>query len=83
MTPTEVAIELQHQQLQNGSRLDVLMKGRILPSFFEQMDFLEANDPAVLSRSEKSYTVSLLGLCINVFITGHSVTYFGPELGQI
>jgi hypothetical protein len=82
-TPTQMAIELAHQQLQNGARLDALMKGKILPSFFEQMDILEANDPAVLSRSEKSYTVSLLSLCIDVFITGHTDAYFGPELRQI
>jgi hypothetical protein len=54
-----------------------------LPSFFEQMDILETNDPAVSSRSAKCCTVSLLGLCINVFITGHTDAYFGPELRQV
>jgi hypothetical protein len=83
MTPTQMAIELQHQQLQNGPRLDALMKEKILPSFFEQMDVLEINDSAVLSRSAKSFTVSLLGLCTNVFISGHTDAYFGPELLQV
>jgi hypothetical protein len=59
------------------------MKDKISPSFFKQMDGLETNDLAVLSRSAKSCTVSLLGLCIDVFITGHTDAYFGPELRQV
>jgi hypothetical protein len=36
MTPTQMVIELQHQQSQKGPCLDALSKEKILPSFFER-----------------------------------------------
>jgi hypothetical protein len=44
------------------------------------MDALDATHPVVSSRPKDPYMVSLLGLCIDVFITGHTDAYFGPKL---
>jgi hypothetical protein len=81
LTPTQMTIELHHQQLHaGGPRLDSLMKDKTLPSCFRNLDIADPTNQAVLSRSGDSAVVSLLGLCVDTFLTDETEAYFGPAL---
>jgi hypothetical protein len=80
LTPTQMVAELHHQQLRNGPHLDALMKNKLLPSLFSRLDFSKPSHPALLSHSERSVVVSLLELCVDLFITEETKAYFGPAL---
>lgn len=83
LTPTQMVIELHHQQLHNGPKLEDLMANKIVPGLLEYLDFSNPAHPAVLSRSGQSTTVSLFELCVNAFVTEDTDAYFGPKLRQI
>lgn len=82
LTPTQMTIELHHQQLHNGPRLDSLMKDRMLPSILKKLDVADPTNQAVLSRSDDSAVISLHDLCVDTFITEETEAYFGPALLQ-
>jgi hypothetical protein len=82
LTPTQMTIELHHQQLHSGPRLDSLMKDNMLPSIFKKLDITDSSNQAVLSRSKDSAIVSLLDLCVDTFIAEETEAYFGPKLLQ-
>lgn len=82
LTPTQMTIELHHQQLHAGPRLDSLMQDKMIPSCFKNLDLADAMNTAILSRSEKSAIVSSHDICVNTFITEVTKAYFGPALLQ-
>jgi hypothetical protein len=82
LTPTQMTIELHHQQLHAGPRLDSLMKDKMLPFIYTNLDISSPTNKAVLTRSEESAVVSLLDLCVDTFITAETEAYFGPALLQ-
>ena len=59
------------------------MSERILPSLCRQLNFSKPCHLAVGSRSEGSFSVSLLDLCIDLFIAEDTDIYFGPDLRQM
>lgn len=79
LTPTQMVIELHHQQL-SGARLDALVEEKVIPALFKKLGFSQPNAPAVLSRSEKSITISLHELCVDLFITHDTEVFWGPAL---
>jgi len=82
LTPTQMTIELHRNQLHTGPRLDSLMKDKMLPKIFKRLDIADPANQAVLSRSEDAAVVSLLDLCVDIFITDETEAYFGPALLQ-
>ncbi|KAF1948369.1 hypothetical protein CC80DRAFT_431743, partial [Byssothecium circinans] len=82
LAPTQMTIELHHQQLHTGSRLASLMKDKMLPSIFKKLDTADPANRAVLSRSEPSAVLSLHHLCVDTFIVEETEAYFGPALLQ-
>ncbi|KAF2652996.1 hypothetical protein K491DRAFT_706121 [Lophiostoma macrostomum CBS 122681] len=82
LTPTQMTIELHHQQLHAGSRLDSLMRDKMLPIIFKKLDTETPMNQAVLSRSDDSAVISLHDLCVDTFITAETEAYFGPALLQ-
>jgi hypothetical protein len=81
LTPTQMTIDLHQQQLHTGgSKLESLMKDKTLPSCFKNLNTADSANEAVLSRSGNTAVVSLLGLCVNTFITDETESYFGPTL---
>ena len=82
LSPTQMVIELHHQQLQPGPRLKQLVEQKVLPNILEHLDFSKRTHPAVVSRSDQSFVVSLLNLSIDVFITGETEVFFDPLLLQ-
>jgi hypothetical protein len=82
LTPTQMTIELHHQQLHTGPRLDSLMRDKMLPSFFRKLDIEDPANQSVLSRSEDSAVLSLYDLCVDTFIAEETEAYFGPALLQ-
>jgi hypothetical protein len=80
LTPTQMTIELHHQQLHTGPRLDSLMKDKMIPSIFKKLDTADSANRAILSRSEDSAVLSLHDLCVDTFITEETEAYFGPAL---
>lgn len=80
LTPTQMLAELHYQQLQNGPKLDALVDQKLLPGLFERLDFSKPGHPAHVNQSENSVNVSLLDLCVDLFITEETKAYFGPAL---
>ena len=80
LTPTQMTIELHHQQLHSGPRLDALMSEKMIPSILQRLNVADDTNPAVISRSETATVVSLLDLCVDTFITEETNAFFGPEL---
>jgi hypothetical protein len=77
MTPTQMVIELHHQQLHKGARLDELMECTVA-SMLRQLDFSSTGE-AVRNRKTASI-ISLHQLCVDIFMTGVTTVYFGPKL---
>ncbi|KAH3961190.1 hypothetical protein HBI56_209870 [Parastagonospora nodorum] len=82
LTPTQMAIELHHQQLHAGLKLDSLLQDKVIPSCFKKLDMADAMNTAILSRSEDSVIISLHDLCVDIFVTEVTQAYFGPALLQ-
>jgi hypothetical protein len=80
LTPTQMVMELHYQQLHNGPNLDALVKQKLLPGLFRRLDFSKPGHPALTSHSEGSVVVSLLDLCVDLFITEETKAYFGPAI---
>ena len=80
LTPTQMTIELHHQQLHSGPRLDALMSEKMIPSILQRLNVADDTNPAVISRSGTAAVVSLLDLCVDTFITEETNAFFGPEL---
>jgi hypothetical protein len=80
LTPTQMTIELHHQQLHAGPRLDSLLQDKIIPSCFKKLDIADSMNTAILSRSEDSIIISLHDLCVDTFIKEVTEAYFGPAL---
>lgn len=80
MNPTQMVTELHYQQLHNGPNLDALVEKKLIPGLFQRLDFSKPGHPALTSHSESSIVVSLLDLCVDLFITEESTAYFGPKL---
>jgi hypothetical protein len=80
LTPTQMTIELHHQQLHTGLRIDSFMKLKMIPSIFKKLDIADPANRAILSRSEDSAVVSLYDLCVDTFIAEETEAYFGPAL---
>lgn len=80
MTPTEKTIDLHHQQLHKGPRLDSLMQDRMIPSICKALDMTDPGNQGVVSRSGNTVIISLLNLCVDVFITKETEAFFGPAL---
>ena len=68
LTPTEKTIELHHQQLHKGTRLDSLMQDRMIPSIYKALDMMDSRNQAILSRSGDTVVISLFNLCVDTFI---------------
>ncbi|KAJ4305906.1 hypothetical protein N0V90_001439 [Kalmusia sp. IMI 367209] len=79
LTPTQMVIELHHQQ-ESGARLDELFEKKTIPAMFTQMTDFQTNPSAMISRSEKSVVVSLYQLCVDLFVTQPTEMFWGPEL---
>jgi hypothetical protein len=79
-TPTQMTIELHHQQLHAGPRLDSLLQEKMIPSCFKKLNIADSMNTAILSRSECSAIISLHDLCVHTFITEVTEAYFGPAL---
>jgi hypothetical protein len=80
LNPTRMVAELHWQQLQNGPKLDALLEQKFLPGLSRRLDFSKPEHPAVVNHSEKSVVISLLTLCVDLFITEETEAYFGPAL---
>lgn len=80
LTPTEKVIDLHHQQLHKGPRLDSLMQDRMIPSIYKALDMMDLGSQAILSRSEDAVVISLFDLCVDTFITKGTEAFFGPAL---
>ncbi|PVI04819.1 hypothetical protein DM02DRAFT_689708 [Periconia macrospinosa] len=80
LTPTEKVIDLHHQQLYRGPRLDSLIQDRMLPSICKALDMTDSGNQSILSRSENSVVISLHNLCVHIFITKETEAYFGPTI---
>lgn len=80
LSPTQIVIELHHQQLRNGPRLEALMRERVLPEFLGKLCFRELYRVRGASISGKTCKLSLSSLCHELFIAGGTNAYFGPEL---
>lgn len=83
LNPTAMGNELHRRQVHPGARLEALMGERILPSLFKELDFETPGHAAVKSRNGKSVAVSLLDLCVELFITSTTDVFFGPKLRQL
>lgn len=80
LTPTEKTIDLHHQQLHKGPRLDSLMQDRMIPGIYKALDMMDSGNEAILSRSGNSVVISLFNLCVDTFITKETEAFFGPSL---
>lgn len=81
VSPTEMIIMLHQQQLHTGPRLDRLVKEEVMPGILERLDFDEDESPAaILAKTDTTYTVSLLELCVDVFIGGTTEAFFGKAI---
>lgn len=80
LTPTQMTIELHHQQLHAGPRLDSLLKDKMIPVLFKKLDIFDSKNTAIMSRSGDSAMISLHELCIDTFVTEVTEAYFGPGL---
>jgi hypothetical protein len=80
LTPTEKTIELHHQQLHKGTRLDSLMQDRMIPSIYKALDMMDSGNQAILSRSGDTVVISLFNLCVDTFICKETEAFFGPNL---
>jgi hypothetical protein len=84
LNPTAMGNELHRRQVHpGGGRLEALMSDRILPSLVRGLDFSRPDHVAVKSREAKSVTISLLDLCVELFITSTTDAFFGPKLRQL
>ena len=79
LSPTEMVIRLHQQQGHPGPRLDDLME-KLLLSICKNLEFGNESHSAVLNRSTEGYSVSLLKLCIEVFIGGTTDAIFGAAI---
>lgn len=68
LTPTQMTIELHRQQLHSGTRLDSLMKDKMLPSISKKLEMSGLKSQANLGSSKDSAVVSLHDLCVDIFI---------------
>lgn len=82
LTPTQMTIELHHEQLHTGPRLDSLMKDNMVPSILRKLDTASPANKAIRSRSGSTVVVSLFDLCVDTFIAEETEAYFGPALLQ-
>lgn len=82
LTPTQMAIDLHHQQLHAGAKLDFFLQDRMILSCFKKLDIANLMSTATLGRSEDFVIISLHDLCVEVFITELREAYFGPALLQ-
>jgi hypothetical protein len=80
LTPTEKTIDLHHQQLHKGPRLDSLIENRMIPGIFKALDMTDSENQAVLSCSGNAVVISLFSLCVDTFITKETEAFFGPDL---
>jgi hypothetical protein len=80
LTPTQMTIELHHQQLHAGPRLDSLLQDKMIPGCFKRLNITDSMNTATLSRSGNSVIISLHELCVDTFITEVTEAYFGPAL---
>lgn len=79
LTPTQMAIEY-HSRQESGARLDELFEKKIIPNMLIQLSNPETNSSALISQSEKPVVISLYGLCVDLFVTQPTNTFWGPEL---
>ncbi|KAF2686658.1 hypothetical protein K458DRAFT_386619 [Lentithecium fluviatile CBS 122367] len=79
MTPTQIVIELHHQQL-TGPRLEELVERKLLPALFKHMNFMKHGSSAITRRSGRSVVVSLNDLCVDLFVTQETEEHWDPSL---
>jgi hypothetical protein len=80
LTPTQMTIELHHQQLHAGPRLESLLQDKMIPGCFKKLNITDSMNTAILSRSGNSVIISLHELCVDTFITEVTEAFFGPAL---
>ncbi|CAI6285269.1 unnamed protein product [Periconia digitata] len=78
LTPTEKVIDLHHQQLHKGPRLDDLMENKTIPSIFKALDSWVTDHRS--DRAQESMLISLHDLCVHLFIAEETDAYFDPAL---
>lgn len=83
MTPTQMTIDLHHQQLHRGQKLDAMMNDKVISRLLQDLDFSAPNHPAVKARSGSTYSVSLYNLSVHAFITADTDAFWGSKLRQI
>jgi hypothetical protein len=82
LTPTQMTIELHHQQLRGGPKLDSLLQDKMIPGCFKKLDMANPMNTAIHSRPENPVIISEHDLCVDLFITEFTEAYFGPALLQ-
>jgi cholesterol 7alpha-monooxygenase len=83
--PTDAMLEFYHHHIAPGNMFDAFLKETANPGILREMDLdaVSPPNPAVLSRSAESITISLKTLCENTFIRGTARSYYGPKLLEI
>jgi cholesterol 7alpha-monooxygenase len=80
LTPTRMMIELHHRQVHPGEKYDHHFRGKTLPALLHDMDLHRENNLAVLDRSGNFIKISLLKLCMQVFIKGQTDAFLGQAI---
>jgi cholesterol 7alpha-monooxygenase len=83
LTPTQMMIELHHRQVHPGPRFDQHFEKKTLPALFDNLDLTTKEHPAVVEKSDSSVTVSLLKLCMQVFIKGQTDALWGQAIWKV
>jgi cholesterol 7alpha-monooxygenase len=81
VSPTDMIIMLHQQQLHTGPRLDRLVREKVIAGILERLDFgRNPSRDAILAKTDTAYTVSLLKLCVDVFIGGTTEIFLGKTI---
>ncbi|KAF2867711.1 cytochrome P450 [Massariosphaeria phaeospora] len=83
LTPTQMTIELHHQQLHSGPGLDAFVEDKVVPGLFAGLALDDERCAAVRAREGKDVVVSLLDLTVELFIAQSTTSYFGPALLEL